>query len=96
MKDNMDKNMDMEFDFDFDDEEYNLSDVVQEDCMTFNQMYNDDALLMKFLYVERAEESSMYNLIWDDDQLWFGTLEEINAAIKVMIQVFRLEHSETI
>ena len=54
-------------------------------------------MIEEYLYLNKcnnSEESGMYQLILNGNELWYGTLAEINAVVKSMI--YRLTKDFTV
>lgn len=75
--------------------ENNLINTIKEDCRYWesleeNQFYN-------YMYLNEcgnSKESGLYQLILNGQELWYGTLAEINAVVKTMIM--RIERDFTL
>lgn len=71
-----------------------LKEVVAMDCVEWKKLKNADSMFQHYMYLnkcENSEESGMYQLILDGNELWFGTLQEINAVVKSMIKLIEIE-----
>ena len=69
--------------------EINLIDTIKEDCKLWEQMENKGQFLYSYMYLNECKdsrESGLYQLILNGCELWYGTLEEINAIVKTMIK----------
>ena len=65
-----------------------LINTIEKDCRTWEKIHNENKLLNEYMYLnkcENSEKSGMYQLILNGCELWFGTLDEINAVVKSMI-----------
>lgn len=65
-----------------------LKEVIEEDCRTWEKMYNDGKLLENYMYLnecKNSKENGLYQLVLNGCELWYGTLSEINAIVKSMI-----------
>ena len=74
-----------------------LKDVIMQDCKLWETMYNNGKLLHSYMYLnecENSKESGLYQLILNGYELWYGTLNEINAVVKTMIR--RIEKDDFI
>ena len=65
--------------------------VIKEDCEYLMNLYNK-RLIYKYIDVELREdnnskENKMYYLYVNNAELWFGTLQEINAVVKSLIKL---------
>lgn len=72
-----------------------LIDVINEDTRLWERLNNQDKLMDSYLYLnecKNSKENGMYQLILNGTELWYGTLEEINAIVKSMCT--RLEHND--
>lgn len=66
----------------------NLITTINEDCKTWEQLNNSEKLLNSYMYLNacvNSAENGLYQLILNGSELWYGTLEEINAIVKSMI-----------
>lgn len=66
-------------------------DVIKQDCEYLMDLYNK-RLIYKYIDVELREdnnskENKMYYLYVNNAELWFGTLQEINAVVKSLIKL---------
>lgn len=63
-----------------------LQNPIEKDCQYYNSLDN-----VKFhnniLSVKHSHGNKWYYLYLNDNELWFGTLQEINAIIKAMIRL---------
>jgi hypothetical protein len=58
-------------------------------------MLNNRGMVASYIYVEDlpdSEETRLYRLCMNGNELWYGTLKEINAIVKTMI--VRLEKND--
>ena len=65
-----------------------LINTIQEDCKMWEQLSNNGKMFYDYMYLnecQNSKESGMYQLILNGNELWFGTLQEINAIVKSMI-----------
>ena len=72
-----------------------LIEVIKEDCKLWEQLNNKDKMFQEYMYLQvcsNSETSGMYQLILNGFELWFGTLNEINAIVKSMCA--RLQYPE--
>ena len=68
--------------------ENSLINTIIEDCKYWEQLNNADKMLDSYMYLnecKNSKESGLYQLILDGQELWYGTLAEINAVVKTMI-----------
>ena len=66
-----------------------IKDVINEDIKLWEILHNEGKLIESYLYVHEypdSKESGLYQLILNGSELWYGTLEEINAVVKSMIR----------
>ena len=66
----------------------NLKNVIIEDCILWRTLNNQDKMFDSYMYLNEcsdSKDSGMYQLILNGCELWYGTLEEINAIVKSMI-----------
>lgn len=66
----------------------NLITTINEDCKMWEHLNNSEKLLDSYMYLNTladSAENGLYQLILNDSELWYGTLEEINAIVKTMI-----------
>ena len=73
--------------YDFDSTN-NLKSAIIEDCKLFEKLHNEDKLLESYLYLnecKNSKDNGLYQLILNGNELWYGTLQEINAVVKSMI-----------
>lgn len=71
----------------------NLKEVINQDCKTYIDLV--DGGFYQYMYLNEctnSKESGLYQLILNGEELWYGTLEEINAIVKSMIT--RVEHND--
>ena len=70
--------------------EATLINTIKEDCKEWERLTNYDNMFPKYLSLcecENSKESRMYRLLLNDQELWLGTLGEINAVVKSMVRV---------
>lgn len=66
----------------------NIKDVINEDIKLWEILYNEGKRIESYLYLHEysnSKESGLYQLILNGSELWYGTLEEINAVVKSMV-----------
>ncbi len=66
----------------------NLITTINEDCKMWERLNNSKKLLDSYMYLNtcvNSAENGLYQLILNGSELWYGTLEEINAIVKSMI-----------
>ena len=71
----------------------NLKETINQDCKTYIDLV--DGGFYQYMYLNESthsKESGLYQLILNGEELWYGTLEEINAIIKSMIT--RVKHND--
>jgi hypothetical protein len=75
--------------------EISLIDTIKEDIKLWEKLENKNKLLESYMYLNEckySKESGMYQLILNGCELWYVTLNEINAIVKSMI--YRVEHND--
>ena len=71
-----------------------LKDVITLDCALFtrrskmHRVIEDELNLIEY---EDSPETGLYSLEYNGDELWFGTLQEINAVVKSMLRKMRFD-----
>lgn len=76
-----------------------LVEVVNEDCMLWMKLNNRGQSVESYMYLNECEdskESGLYQLILDGVELWYGTLEQINAVVKSMINKYCIDNNKSI
>lgn len=66
----------------------NLVETIKEDCRLWEDLHNDGMMGDSYMYLNEcktSEETGLYQLILNGCELWYGTLQEINAIVKSMI-----------
>lgn len=66
-----------------------LINTIKKDCELWEKMENEGKFLCSYMYLnecENSKESGLYQLILNGCELWYGTLQEINAVVKTMIR----------
>ena len=64
-----------------------LKDVIAEDCTYWERLNNQDKMFESYMYLNEctnSKETGFYQLILNGCELWYGTLQEINAIVKTM------------
>ena len=65
-----------------------IKDVINEDIRLWEKLHNKESMIESYLYLHEysdSKESKLYQLILNGSELWYGTLEEINAVVKSMV-----------
>lgn len=65
-----------------------LKNAIREDCGVYNKLRNIDAASDTNLCLSPGidgEITGLYELILNGRELWYGTLNEINAIVKTML-----------
>lgn len=65
-----------------------LEEVIKEDCKLWEQLNNQGKNVQSYMYLnecKNSKESGFYQLILNGNELWGGSLKEINAIVKSMI-----------
>lgn len=64
----------------------NLKDTIRKDIKTWERLKDNG--FMNYMCLNEyyhSKESGLYQLILNGQELWYGTLQEINAIVKTMI-----------
>lgn len=67
-----------------------LIDTIKEDCIYFEKIVNKDKMVYDYMYLNQcknSKENNLYQLVLNGCELWYGTLEEINAVVKALIRL---------
>lgn len=68
---------------------FDLIKVIEDDCKLWEELNNGGGkILDSYMYLNEckdSKESGLYQLILNGRELWYGTLQEINAIVKTMI-----------
>lgn len=67
-----------------------LKKTIQEDCVYYENLVNKGLMYCNYLRLqdcENSESNGLYQLILNGSELWYGTLQEINAVVKSMIRL---------
>ena len=73
--------------------DYILKETIKNDCKTYIDLV--DGGFYQDMYLNEcanSKESGLYQLILNGEELWYGTLQEINAIVKSMIA--RYKHND--
>ena len=65
-----------------------IKDVINEDIKLWESLHNKESMIESYLYLHEyanSKGSGLYQLILNGSELWYGTLEEINAVVKSMV-----------
>ena len=65
-----------------------LKNTIREDCGVYNKLKNIDAMFDTCLCLSPGidgEITGLYELLLNGRELWYGTLNEINAIVKSML-----------
>ena len=65
-----------------------LMTVIKLDCYQWMQTVNENKIVWQYLYLQECENSKdngLYQLILNGYELWYRTLQEINAVVKSML-----------
>ena len=71
-----------------------LKNTIKSDCLRWQKVNNMDKLLEDYMYLnecKNSKENGLYQLIYNGHELWYGTLNEINAVVKSMIYKLKIE-----
>ena len=77
----------------------NLITTINEDCKMWEQLNNSEKLLDSYMYLNicaNSAKNGLYQLILNGSELWYGTMEEINAIVKSMITRIKTNDNLTI
>lgn len=69
-------------------ERMQLIKTINVDCEEWERTVNKDSMISSYLYLnecKNSKETELYQLILNGNELWYGTLPEINAVVKTMI-----------
>ena len=66
--------------------EINLIDTIKADCAYYEKMQNG-FMWLELIECSNSKESGLYQLIKNGEELWYGTLLEINAIVKTLIKL---------
>ena len=66
--------------------EINLIDTIKADCAYYEKMQHG-FIWLELIECSNSKESGLYQLIKNEEELWYGTLKEINAIVKVLIKL---------
>ena len=65
-----------------------LYNTILEDCRYYEDLINKGKLYKHYLELTKAEGlNEMFYLNFDQVELWYGTLAEINAIVKGLIKM---------
>ena len=70
--------------------DWKLEETIAVDCENWEKLKNKDAMFDSYLYLNKcseSDESGMYQLVLNGMELYYGTLNEINAIVKTMIRL---------
>lgn len=62
--------------------------TIKEDIAEWEKQNNKDMMLESYMYLnecKNSKTSGLYQLILNGQELWYGTLQEINAIVKSML-----------
>lgn len=68
--------------------EISLIDTIKEDCRHWEKLNNERMVFESYMYLnecKNSKQNGLYQLILNGQELWYGTLAEINAVVKTMI-----------
>lgn len=60
--------------------------MIRGDCALWTKMNNSKMLMQSVLEVNPIEGTNLCSLSLNGGELWFGTLQEINAVVKSMLR----------
>ena len=64
-----------------------LKETIAQDCKYWENAKNKGGLYQNYMYLNQcrdSEKTGLYQLILNGRELWYGTLQEINAVVKSM------------
>ena len=64
-----------------------LKETIAQDCKYWENAKNKGGLYQDYMYLNQcrdSEKTGLYQLILNGRELWYGTLQEINAVVKSM------------
>lgn len=64
----------------------NLINTIKADCQYYEKMQNGFVWL-ELIECNNSKESGLYQLTENGEELWYGTLQEINAIVKTLIKL---------
>ena len=74
-------------------ETYVMKEIIKMDCKTYIDLVDGGFYqYMELNECTNSKESGLYQLILNGHELWYGTLNEINAIVKSMIT--RVKHND--
>lgn len=66
--------------------EIKLEETIREDIKTWESLKDNGFInYMSLIASKDVEFSDMYQLVLNGKELWYGSLQEINAIVKTMI-----------
>ncbi len=66
---------------------FDLKRTINEDCKLLTEKLNADSGYVYLNECSNSKENGLYQLILDRRELWYGTLNEINAVVKSMLSI---------
>ena len=63
-----------------------LTETIREDCALWMRVHNGDKLLRDYLCLQECA-NGLYQLILNGSELYYGTLQEINAVVKALLRL---------
>ncbi len=70
-------------------QEVNLVETIEEDIKYWERLVNKGKMIDQYLSLYEcrdSRETGLWQLCLNGTELWYGTLEEINAVVKSMIR----------
>ena len=77
--------------------EISLIDTIKEDCKYWEKLNNERMVFESYMYLnecKNSKQNGLYQLILNGQELWYGTLAEINAVVKTMIMRIERDFAE--
>lgn len=64
---------------------YGLINTIKEDCRLYEKL-NNGFIYLELVECDNSMETGLFQLTKNGIELWYGTLQEINAVVKVLIK----------
>lgn len=64
----------------------NLIDTIKADCQYYEKLQHN-FIWLELIECNNSSENGLYQLVKNGQELWYGTLKEINAIVKVLIKL---------
>ena len=66
--------------------EINLINTIKADCQYYEKLQRN-FIWLELIECNNSSENGLYQLAKNGEELWYGTLKEINAIVKVLIKL---------